>query len=74
MARELTEDDKSLVNGMLSRARAAMADVEDYSQEQLDRLAQAIGWYAGNESTFTRLAQMGVDADTIASLRAAGAI
>ncbi len=61
MARELTEDDQALVAGMLSRARAAMAEVEDYSQAQLDRLAQAIGWYAGNEKTFTRLAQMGVD-------------
>ena len=38
-----------------------MAQVEDWSQEKLDRLAQAIGWYAGNERTFTRLAQMGVD-------------
>jgi sulfoacetaldehyde dehydrogenase len=61
MGRELTENDRALVAEMLARARAAMAEVEDYSQEQLDRLAQAIGWYAGNEQTFTRLAQMGVD-------------
>jgi sulfoacetaldehyde dehydrogenase len=61
MGRELTENDRALVAQMLARARAAMAEVEDYSQEQLDRLAQAIGWYAGNEQTFTRLAQMGVD-------------
>ena len=65
MVRELTEDDKALVTEMLGRARAAMAEVEDYSQEQLDRLAQAIGWYAGNEETFTRLAQMGVDESEI---------
>lgn len=61
MAKELTEEDRQLVADMLSRARAAMASVEGYSQAQLDRLAQAIGWYAGNEATFTRLAQMGVD-------------
>lgn len=61
MGRELTEEDKSLVAEMLNRANAAMSEIEDYSQEQLDRLAQAIGWYAGNETTFTRLAQMGVD-------------
>ncbi len=61
MARELTEDDKILAADMLARARAAMAEVEDWSQEKLDRLAQAIGWYSGNEATFTRLAQMGVD-------------
>ncbi|MBO6919172.1 MAG: aldehyde dehydrogenase family protein [Rhizobiaceae bacterium] len=65
MARELTEDDKKLVADMLQRAQNAMAEVEDYSQAQLDRLAQAIGWYAGNEVTFTRLAQMGVDESTI---------
>ncbi|MDH3659044.1 MAG: aldehyde dehydrogenase family protein [Alphaproteobacteria bacterium] len=65
MARELTEDDKALVRDMLGRARSAMAEVEDYTQAQLDRLAQAIGWYAGNEKTFTRLAQMGVDESEI---------
>lgn len=46
---------------MIARGRAAMAQIEDWSQENLDRLAQAIGWYAGNEKTFTRLAQQGVD-------------
>ena len=61
MSRELTEEDKDLTAGMIKRARAAMAEVEDWPQERLDRLAQAIGWYAGNETTFTRLAQMGVD-------------
>ncbi len=61
MGRELTEQDRILVADLLERARAAMAEVEDYSQEQLDRLARAIGWYAGNEKTFTRLAQLGVN-------------
>lgn len=61
MTKELTEQDKALVADMLTRARAAMAEVEDYSQDQLDRLAQAIGWFAGNKVTFTQLAQMGVD-------------
>ena len=61
MAKELNQEERRLAHDMLDRARAAMAQVEDYSQEQLDRLAQAIGWYAGNEKTFTELAQMGVD-------------
>ncbi len=65
MGRELTEDERTLVADMLARARTAMAEVEDYSQEQLDRLAQAVAWYAGNEKTFTRLAQLGVDESTI---------
>lgn len=61
MARELTEDEIALITEKLARARVAMAEVEGYSQAELDRLAQSIGWHAGNEHTFTRLAQMGVD-------------
>ena len=61
MARELTENERVLAADMLTRARAAMAEIEDWSQERLDRLSQAIAWYAGNEKTFTRLAEQGVD-------------
>ena len=61
MARELRDDERVLADDMLEKARAAMAAIEDWSQEALDRLSQAIAWYAGNEETFTRLAQMGVD-------------
>ena len=61
MSKELTDADRQLVADMLTRARAAMADIEDWSQERLDRLSQAIAWYAGNEKTFTRLAEQGVD-------------
>ncbi len=61
MARDLTQEERTLANDMIDRARMAMAQIEDWSQKDLDRLAQAIGWYAGNETTFTRLAQQGVD-------------
>lgn len=61
MAREITAQERSAAHEMLSRARAAMAEITDYDQEQVDRLAQALGWALGNEATFTRLAQMGVD-------------
>jgi len=61
MARELTEDERQLALDMVEHARVAMAAVEDWSQKDLDRLSQAIAWYAGNEETFTRLAQQGVD-------------
>lgn len=46
---------------LVARARAAMAEVEDYPQDKLDRLCQSIGWATSNEVTFTRLAQLGVD-------------
>ena len=65
MARELREEERALADDLLKRARAAMAQIEDWSQDRLDRLAQAIGWYAGNEKTFTGLAQMGVDESRI---------
>ncbi|MDV7141561.1 aldehyde dehydrogenase family protein [Tropicimonas sp. TH_r6] len=61
MAKELTEEERALAAEMLERARVAMARIEDWSQADLDRLAQAIAWYAGNEATFTRLAHQGVD-------------
>ena len=61
MARHLTDEDRAEVAGMIARARAAMAAIEDWSQPDLDRLSQAIAWYAGNETTFTRLARRGVD-------------
>ncbi len=61
MGKELTEDDRQLAADMLARARAAMAEIENWDQDRLNRLSQAIAWYAGNEKTFTRLAQQGVD-------------
>lgn len=65
MAREITEDERVLADEMLARARVAQAQIENWSQENLNRLSQAIAWYAGNEKTFTRLAQMGVDESEI---------
>ncbi|WP_170429677.1 aldehyde dehydrogenase family protein [Ruegeria arenilitoris] len=61
MGKELTENERQIAADMLARARAAMAEIEDWDQDRLDRLSQAIAWYAGNEKTFTRLAQQGVD-------------
>ena len=54
MARDITPEERELAGQMLERARAAMAEVADYDQARVDRLAQAVGWALGNESTFTR--------------------
>ena len=59
--RALRDDERQLADTLLTQAQTAMAQIENWSQQDLDRLAQAIGWYAGNESTFTKLAQQGVD-------------
>ncbi|WP_319411710.1 aldehyde dehydrogenase family protein [uncultured Cohaesibacter sp.] len=61
MARDITEQEKQTVAEMIARARAAMEEIKDYDQAQVDRLAQALGWNCGNEKTFVRIAQMGVD-------------
>lgn len=61
MARELTQAETATVDAMMARARAAMEEIKDYDQAQVDRLAQALGWACGNETTFLRIAQMGVD-------------
>jgi sulfoacetaldehyde dehydrogenase len=61
MAREITDHERRAAAEMLAKARVAMAEIADYDQAQVDRLAQAIGWALGNEATFTHLARMSVD-------------
>ena len=61
MVRDITPEQTALVDAMVTRARAAMAAIADYDQGRVDRLAQAIGWALGNETTFARLAHMSVD-------------
>ena len=61
MAKELTELERKFADELLSRAKSAQNEIENWNQSQLDRLSQAIAWYSGNEKTFTRLAQQGVD-------------
>jgi len=63
--RQLTEESILIVNEMIEKARVAMAEIENYSQAQLDRLCQSIGWHTSNEINFKRLAQMGVDESEI---------
>jgi sulfoacetaldehyde dehydrogenase len=61
MVREITDEERRVAADMLAQARVAMAEIAHYDQATVDRLARAIGWALGNEETFTRLAEMGVD-------------
>ena len=61
MPQVLTKEENKLAYELIRKARAAMTEIENWDQKQLDRLAQAIGWFSGNQKTFTYLAQMGVD-------------
>ena len=59
--RTLTPEEQQTCADLVARARAAMAAVEGYTQEQVDRLCRALAWAGGNEATATRLAAMSVN-------------
>jgi sulfoacetaldehyde dehydrogenase len=59
--RTITAEERALAHDMLRRARAAMQAIDHYDQTRVDRLCQAIGWAAGNETSAARLAGMSVD-------------
>src|SRR5690349_890510 len=59
--RPTTEEEKASAQNLLQRARAAMAQADDYDQERVDRLCRAVAWATANEETFGRLTRMSVD-------------
>ena len=64
----LNEKDKVQIAEKITRAHTAMCAMEEFEEAQLNRLCQAIGWYSGNEKTFTRLARMGVEESGIGDI------
>ena len=61
MARPITPEETAHVDDLVARGRAAMRAFEGATQEQVDRLCQAVAWAVANEQTFKRLAVMGVE-------------
>src|SRR5579871_5493287 len=61
MAREITAEEKALAQSLVQNARAAMKQIEDYTQEQVDRACRALAWASGNETIAYKLANMSVD-------------
>lgn len=59
--RTITPEEKAYAGELLTRARIAQKQVENYDQVRVDRLCQAIGWATTNEKTFARIAVMGVE-------------
>ncbi|HEX5590974.1 MAG TPA: aldehyde dehydrogenase family protein [Candidatus Limnocylindrales bacterium] len=59
--RPITPEETAQVDELVARGRAAMREFEGATQEQVDRLCQAVGWAVANETTFKRLALMGVE-------------
>jgi sulfoacetaldehyde dehydrogenase len=58
---ELSAEQQQELDDAFRRARAALAVIESYSQERVDRLCQAIGWAIANKRTYARLAKMSVE-------------
>ena len=61
MTRPITPEEAQHVDELVARGRAALREFADATQEQVDRLCQAMAWAVANETTFTRLALMGVE-------------
>ena len=49
---ELKPEQAAELKEKLRRARAAQKIIETYSQEQIDKLCQAIAWSVANKETF----------------------
>ncbi|MCM3601631.1 aldehyde dehydrogenase family protein [Robertmurraya korlensis] len=58
---ELTEEQQKELDLAFEKAKKAMDTIETYSQEQLDRLCQAVAWAVSNKKTFTELVDMGIE-------------
>ncbi|THE10529.1 aldehyde dehydrogenase family protein [Bacillus timonensis] len=57
----LTEEQQKELDSALEKARNALAIIETYDQEKVDRLCQAVAWAVSNKKTFTRLTEMGIE-------------
>lgn len=73
MARDISAEEKHHAAELVKKARVAMDAIKDYDQAKIDRLCQAMGWATGNEETFLRIAQMGVDESGIGDRTGRGA-
>lgn len=56
----LTEEQEQELDVAFEKARKALAIIETYDQEKVDRLCQAVAWAVSNKKTFTRLTDMGI--------------
>jgi sulfoacetaldehyde dehydrogenase len=61
MPRSITPEETAHVDELVARGRAALGSFQDATQEDVDRVCQAVAWAVANETTFTRLAHMGVE-------------
>ena len=67
MARNLSEEERSLAQDSLRKARTAMEVLAPFDQEGVDRLCRAVAWSTANERAFAALTQMSVDESGLGS-------
>lgn len=60
-ATELTAEQQLELDQAFEKARKALAIIETYDQERVDRLCQAVAWAVANKKTFERLVEMGIE-------------
>lgn len=56
----LSDEQQQELDDVFERANKALAIIETYDQERVDRLCQAVAWAVANKKTFTRLVDMGI--------------
>ena len=61
MPRSITQEETEHVDELVARGRGALRSFQGATQEDVDRVCQAVAWAVANETTFTRLAHMGVE-------------
>lgn len=58
---EITAEQKVVLDAIFAKARVAEKIIENYTQERVDRMVQAVAWSAGNPKDFNRFCKMGVE-------------
>lgn len=56
----ISAEQREELDTAFAKARAALAIIETYDQERVDRLCQAVAWAVSNKKTFTRLVAEGI--------------
>lgn len=59
--KEVTAEQQKKLDELMARSRKAAKIIENYSQERVDRMCQAVAWAGANPETFDRICKMGVD-------------
>lgn len=60
MAKEITVEQQKELEIAFERAKKALAVIETYDQERVDKLCQAVAWSVANKKTFMKLVDMSI--------------